>query len=64
MIVKKKFVRYLEIFTFSRIEFWKIGEIYRIIELFKENQIHIQDYQWYLSYIANRMSRLMIVKKS
>ena len=45
MIVKKKLVRYLEISTFSRNEFWKIVGLYRMIELFKANQIDIQDYQ-------------------
>ena len=63
MIVKKKLVRYLEISTFSRIEFWKIVELYRIIELIKANQVLIQDYQQYLGCFAKRMGGLMIVKK-
>ena len=63
MFVRKKLVRYLELSIFSRIEFWKIVELYRMIELFKANQIRIQDYQQYLSCIAKRMNRLIIVKK-
>ena len=36
---------YMEISTFSFIEFWKIVEFYGIIMLFKANQIAISDYQ-------------------
>ena len=60
----KKFVFQSEILTYSLILFSKIQKFYRIKELFKVNQIDIQDYQYYLGCNAKRTVRLtFLVKK-
>ena len=62
--IQKKLVIYTEISTFSLIEFSKIVDFYRIIQLPKANQIDIADYQYYLGCNAKGMIRLTFLEKS
>ena len=62
--IQKKLVIYTEISTFSLIEFSKIVDFYRIIQLPKANQIDIADYQYYLGCNAKGMVRLTFLEKS
>ena len=61
--IQKKLVFYTEISTFSLIEFSKIVDFYRIIELPKANQTDIPDHQYYLGCNAKRLVRLTFLEK-
>ena len=47
----------------SRITNFKIGLFHQVKELFEVNQIHIPDYQYYLSFNAKKMVRLNFLEK-
>ena len=62
-LIQKKLVFYTEISTFSLIDFSKIVDFYRIIELLKANQNDIPDYQYYVGCNAKRMVCLTFPEK-
>ena len=64
MFLEKKFVFQSEISTYSLILFSKNSEILSDKELFKVNQIHIPDCQYYVGCNATRTVCLMFLEKS
>ena len=62
-LIQKKLVFYTEISTFSLIDFSKIVDFYRIIELLKANQTDIPDYQYYVGFNTKRMVGLTFIQK-
>ena len=61
--IQKKLVFYTEISTFALIEFSKIVDFYRIIELLKAKQTDIPDYQFYVGCNTKRMVGLTFIQK-